>query len=591
MAEERVQRRLAAILAADVAGYSRLMGVDEEGTLARLTAHRTDLINPCIAEHRGRVVKTTGDGLLVEFASVVDAVRCAVSFQEGMGERNKDTPEDRRIEFRIGVNLGDVIVQDDDVFGDGVNVAARLEGLAEPGGVVVSGTVHEHVRSKLDFGFDDLGVRELKNIAEPVHAFSVGSAKAVLSMSASKTQKSLPLPDKPSIAVLPFDNMSGDPEQEYFSDGITEDIITALAKNRWLSVTARNSTFAYKGQSPDIRRVAKELGADYVVEGSVRKSGKRIRITAQLIDANSGNHIWAERYDRDVGDIFAVQDEITQTIAATIEPELGAVESQKARRKATENLDAWDCYHLALSNMYRFDKEGNAEAQRLFRKAIEADPHFAVAHARLAYCMAASTVYFEAEPTVEFLDEALRVAQRATLLDDQDALGHFAVGRIQLLRLEYDHAIAEFQTSVELNPNLAQAHCGLGDSLAYAGRLDESTSCFEEAVRLSPHDPYRWGFLMYGSLAHLFSKRHELAAEWAEKAVRVPNSHYWANAALVAALGHLNRPDEARSAVVDLLRRRPGFSCSFAKDHLFYLKDSAQIEHYVDGLRDAGVPE
>ena len=591
MAEERVQRRLAAILAADVAGYSRLMGVDEEGTLARLTAHRTDLINPCIAEHRGRVVKTTGDGLLVEFASVVDAVRCAVSFQEGMGERNKDTPEDRRIEFRIGVNLGDVIVQDDDVFGDGVNVAARLEGLAEPGGVVVSGTVHEHVRSKLDFGFDDLGVRELKNIAEPVHAFSVGSAKAVLSMSASKTQKSLPLPDKPSIAVLPFDNMSGDPEQEYFSDGITEDIITALAKNRWLSVTARNSTFAYKGQSPDIRRVAKELGADYVVEGSVRKSGKRIRITAQLIDANSGNHIWAERYDRDVGDIFAVQDEITQTIAATIEPELGAVESQKARRKPTENLDAWDCYHLALSNMDRFDKDGNAEAQRLFRKAIKADPHFAVAHARLAYCMAASTVYFEAEPTVEFLDEALRVAQRATLLDDQDALGHFAVGRIQLLRLEYDHAIAEFQTSVELNPNLAQAHCGLGDSLAYAGRLDESTSCFEEAVRLSPHDPYRWGFLMYGSLAHLFSKRHELAAEWAEKAVRVPNSHYWANAALVAALGHLNRPDEARSAVVDLLRRRPGFSCSFAKDHLFYLKDSAQIEHYVDGLRDAGVPE
>jgi TolB-like protein/class 3 adenylate cyclase len=591
MAEERVQRRLAAIIAADVVGYSRLMGADEEGTLERFNALLSELVEPCIAEHRGQVVKTMGDGLLVVFVSVVDAVRCAVSFQEGMGERNKDTPQDRRIEFRIGVNLGDVIVQDDDVIGDGVNIAARLEGLAKPGGVVVSGTVHEHVRSKLDFGFDDLGAQEFKNIAEPIHAFSVVSAKTVTAMSASETQKSPPLPEKPSIAVLPFANMSGDPEQEYFSDGITEDIITALAKNRWLSVTARNSTFAYKGKSPDIRRVAEELGAAYVVEGSVRKSGKRIRITAQLIDAGSGSHIWAERYDRDVGDIFAVQDEITQTIAATIEPELGAIESQRAKRKPTENLDAWDCYHLALSNMYRFDKDGNAEAQRLFCRAIEIDPDFAAAHARLAYCMAVSMVYFEAEPTVELLDEALRIARKASLLDDQDALAHFAVGRIQLLRLEYDHAIAEFQTSVELNPNLAQAHCALGDALAYAGRLNESTSCFEEAVRLSPRDPYRWGFLMFGSLAHLFSRRHKSAAEWAEKSVRVPNSHYWANVALVAALGHLNRLDEARSAVAELLRKRPGFSCSFAKDHLFYVKDSAQIEHYVNGLRKAGVPE
>ena len=582
MKPTRVERKLTAILSADVKGYSLLMGEDEVATIRKLTAYR-ELMTSLIQQHRGRVVDTVGDNLLADFASVVDAVTCAVEVQRQLTQRNAELPDHRKMEFRIGINLGDVIVEGERIYGDGVNIAARVEGLAKGGGVCISGKVHDEVKSKVALGYEYLGKQEVKNIAEPVRVYRINLEKP--------GAKLLDLPNKPSIAILPFDNMSGDPEQEYFSDGITEDIITALAKNRWLSVTARNSTFAYKGRSPDVRRVAEDLGAAYVVEGSVRKSGKRVRITAQLIDARSGNYIWAERYDRDFGDIFAVQDEITQTIAATIEPELGAVESDRVKRKPTENLDAWDCYHLALSHMYRFNKEGNTEAQRLFRRAIEADPDFAAAHARLAYCMAVSTVYFEAEPTVELLDEALRVAQRATLLDDQDALGHFALGRIQLLRLEYDHAIAEFQTSVELNPNLAQAHCGLGDSLAYAGRLDESTSCFEEAVRLSPRDPYRWGFLMYGSLAHLFSKRHKLAAEWAEKAVRVPNSHYWANAALVAALGHLNRPDEARSAVAELLRKRPGFSCSFAKDHLFYVKDSAQIEHYVDGLRIAGVPE
>ena len=590
MAEGRVTRKLAAILAADVVGYSRLMGEEEEATLRTLKAYR-EVIDGLIANHRGRVFGSAGDSVIAEFASPVEAVRCAVKIQQDLRSRNADLPEDRKMRFRIGVNLGDVMVEGDNLLGDGVNVAARLEGLAEPGEVYVSGSAYDQVEGKLAITFEDLGEQTVKNIAKPVRAYRVRTEGEKKKKSKAATDVALPLLDKPSIAVLPFTNLSGDPEQEYFSDGITEDIITALANNRWLSVIARNSTFAYKGKSPDVRRVAEELGATYVIEGSVRKAGKRVRITAQLIDARSGNHIWAKRYERELGDIFAMQDEITQTIAATIEPELGVVESQRVKRKPTENLDAWDCYHLALSHMYRFDKEGNEEAQRLFRRAIETDPDFAVAHARLAYCMAVSMVYFEAEPTVEFLDEALRVAQRAALLDDQDALAHFAVGRIQLLRLEYDRAIAEFQTSVELNPNLAQAHCGVGDSLAYAGRLDEAISSFEEAVRLSPRDPYRWGFLMYGSLAHLFSKRHELAAEWAEKAVRVPNSQYWANAALVAALGHLNRPDEARSAVADLQRRRPGFSCSFARDHLFYVKDSAQVEHYVDGLRKAGLPE
>jgi len=401
----------------------------------------------------------------------------------------------------------------------------------------------------------------------------------------------LTLPDKPSITVLPFDNLSGDPEQEYFSDGLTEDIITALTKYRWLSVIARNSTAAYKGQLPDVHRVADELGADYVVEGSVRRIGDQLRVNAQLIDAHAGNHIWAERYDRDLKDMFAVQDEITATIAATIEPELVTAEGQRAAHKPTENLDAWDCYHLGLSHLYKFSKDSNLEAQKLFHQAIDNDPGFGAAHARLAYAMVISAVYFEADPTPELLDDALRIARRAAQLDDQDAVAHFAVGRVHLARGEYDLSVAELRTSIDLNPSLAQAHCGLGDSLAYSGRLEESISSFDEAVHLSRNDPYRWGFLMYGSLAHLLMGDDETAAEWALNAVRVPNSHYWANAALVAALGYLDRPDETRAAVAELLRRKPEFSCRFARDHLFYVKDPAQVDHYVSGLRKAGIPE
>ena len=396
---------------------------------------------------------------------------------------------------------------------------------------------------------------------------------------------------KPAVAVLPFEDMSNEKNQDYFANGMTEDIITALTKYRWLSVIARNSTAAYKGQSADVRRVAEKLGADYVIEGSVRRMGGRLRVTALLIDAGTSNHIWAEYYDRDLKDIFTLQDEITETIAATIEPELAAAEGQRARRKPTENLDAWDCYHLGLSHLYKFSKDSNVEAQQRLRRAIEIDPDFAAAHAKLAYAIIMSAVYFEAEPTPELLDEALRVARRSAELDDQDAGAHWAVGRVHLARGEYDLSIAELQTSIDLNPCLAQAHCGLGDSLAYAGRLEESLASFDEAIRLSRNDPYRWGFLTFGSLAHLFLGKHQIAAEWAFNAARVPNSHYWANAALVAALGHMDRPEETHAAVAELLRRKPDFTCSFARDHLFYVKDPAQVDHYVDGLRKASLPE
>lgn len=395
-------------------------------------------------------------------------------------------------------------------------------------------------------------------------------------------------PRKPSVAVLPFDNMSGDPSQDYFVDGITEDIITALSKNRWLFVIARNSTFALKGRPSDVRRVARELGADYVVEGSVRKAGNRIRITVQLSDGVSGKHLWAERYDRELADIFAVQDEVTGTIAARIEPELGAVERQRAERKPTQNLNAWDCYHLGLSYMYRFDREGNLEAQRLFRRALAFDPKFAAAHARLAYCIILEMVYFDA--TRGALDEALSIARTAVSLDDKDAFCHLAVARVHLARREYREALAECRTSLELNPSFAQAHCAMGDALCYAGRVEEAILEFAEFIRLSPQDPWRWAFVSYEALARIFLRQYDKAVESAQAALRVPNCQYWANAHLVAALGHLGKKDEASKAVAELLRRKPDFRCRYAEDHLFYLESREQLEHYLEGLPKAGVP-
>jgi adenylate cyclase len=384
MVEERVQRRLMAILAADVAGYSRLMGEDEEGTLATLTAHLKEYINPCIAEHRGRIVKTTGDGLLAEFASVVDAVRCAVAFQEGMQDRNVDIPEDRRIAFRIGVNLGDVIVQDDDVFGDGVNVAARLEGLATPDGIVVSGMVHEAVRSKLDVEFDDLGPRTVKNIAEPVHAFSIQKTLGGPAPDGTNEAMHPSLPDKPSIAVLPFENMSSDPEQDYFSDGISEDIITDLSKIPNLLVIARNSTFVYKGSHVSLRDVGRELGVRYVLEGSVRKAGDRVRITAQLIDATDDSHVWADRYDGALDDIFSLQDLVTGEIVTALELQLHSSDSAVLNHRIAPSVEAYDHLLRARQYIFRFTREANAAAQAEVEYALAIDPEYAVAISLMA---------------------------------------------------------------------------------------------------------------------------------------------------------------------------------------------------------------
>ena len=435
MVEARVERRLAAILAADIAGYSRLMGVDEEGTLRQLKAHRKELVDPKITEHRGHIVKTTGDGMLVEFVSVVDAVRCAVDIQRSMVERNAEVPTETRIQFRIGINVGDIISDDNDIYGDGVNVAARLEALADPGGIDVSRNVHDQVRDKLSFSFEDMGEQTVKNIARPIGVHRIdlteNTGPAVV-ISTAAVPKSELASSRPSIAVLPFANMSGDPEQEYFADGISEDIITGLSKLRWFFVIARNSSFTYKGKAVDVKHVARELGVRYVLEGSVRKGGNRVRITAQLIDAATGNHIWADRYDGDLTDIFALQDEITKKVVAAIEPKLLEAEGIRSQNRSPEDLGAWDMMIQANSLFWRLTKTEGEAAIAMLKRAVERYPDYAPAHSMLAFMMLVSGYLgwtSEREPQVK---QAAALAARAAELDDSDPWAHLALGYVSL---------------------------------------------------------------------------------------------------------------------------------------------------------------
>ncbi len=396
---------------------------------------------------------------------------------------------------------------------------------------------------------------------------------------------------KPTIAVLPFDNISGDAEQEYFSDGITEDIITALSKHRSLLVIARGSTFAFKGRGLDVRQVGVQLGADYVVEGSVGKVGQMVRITARLVETEAGRCVWAEQYDRNLKEIFEVQDEIIATIAARIEPEVGSAERTRVERKSPDALRGWDFFHLGMKCFYRFAPQDNLEAQRLFRRAIELDPNLAQAYAWLSFAMVLAMVYFDADPGEESLNEAVEIARKAVELDERDALTHFTCGRALLARKAYRDALAELESAVKLNPNLAVVYCGLGDSLAYEGRFAEAIPNFEKAINLSPHDPQRWAFYSYRALAHLLAGQFDHALEWAERATRVPNCHYWPFAHRLAALGHLQRKSELPGALADLQHRKPNFSCAFARERLFYIKNPEHLERYLEGLRNAGLTE
>src|SRR5262249_13713382 len=457
-------RRLAAILAADVAGYSRLMGADEEGTHERVKAHLAELIDPKITEHDGRIVKTTGDGLLVEFASVVDAVRCAVAVQRGMGERNTAMPAQQRIEFRVGINLGDVIVEGEDIYGDGVNVAARLEALAEPGGICLSRVVRDQVRDRVDFAFEDFGEQQVKNIARPVRVYRVRDIGARDSSAAQV----LALPDKPSIAVLPFTNMSADPEQEFVADGIAEDIITALCRYPSLFVIARNSSFTYKSQAIDVKQVGRELGVRYVLEGSLRKAGNRIRVTAQLLEAETGKHVWAERYDRDLADIFAVEDEITEAVTMAVARAIVAAEQQRAMRKPPGRLDAWAAYQRRLWHVLKITRDDNAVAQKYFGQAVDPDPAFAGGYKGLAVAYLLAATLLHTRNQAEAYRSAEALVRHAIALDATDAEAHSTLAAAMLRHGDYEGALAEAEIAVAISPNLALAHGTLGETLIFS---------------------------------------------------------------------------------------------------------------------------
>ena len=538
-------RRLAAILAADVAGYSRLMGADEEGTLAALKAIRRELGDPKVKEHRGRIVKTTGDGLLIEFASVIDAVRCAVEVQRGMAERNAEVPEARRIEFRIGINLGDIIRDGRDIFGDGVNIAARLEALSEPGGICVSGIVHDQVRDKLDVAFEDMGERQVKNISRPVHVWRRRlGAKPVIPASTP-----LPLPDKPSIAVLPFANMSGDPEQEYFADGMVEEIITALSRIRWLFVIARNSSFTYKGQAVDVKQVGRELGVRYVLEGSVRKAGDRVRITGQLIDAATGVHLWADRFDGSLKDVFELQDRVASSVAGVIEPTLQAAEIRRAAERPTSDPTTYDLYLRALPLWSTYEKDRIIRALDLLGQAIERAPHYGPALALAAQCYNVLAVSGWTDDSEASHRKAIDLARQALRWapDDPDALANagFVLG---VLGEDIDLAIASIDRSLALNPSFARGWAWSAVLRNVAGQPDIAIEHFNRSLRLSPRDRMGTFSIPLGT-SYFLKRQFDDAASILLASVQEAPTFAVAYRLLASCYAHMGRLDDAREIV------------------------------------------
>ncbi len=583
-------RRLAAILAADVAAYSRLMGADEEGTLARLKTVRRELSDPKIKEHHGRIVKTTGDGLLVEFGSVVDAVRCAVEVQREMALRNADVPADRRIELRMGINLGDIIKDAGDIFGDGVNVAARLEALAEPGGICVSRVVRDQVRDKLDFAFEDRGDQQVKNIARAIRVFDLKIGQETIGPPATAP---LPLPDKPSIAVLPFENMSGDPEQEYFADGIVEEIITALSRIRWLFVIARNSSFTYKGRAADVKQVGRELGVRYVLEGSVRKGGQRVRIIGQLIDAATGAHLWADRFEGTLEDVFDLQDKVTASVVGAIAPKLEQAEISRAKHKPTGSLDAYDNYlrgRAVLHAVHEGDREAVSEALRLLYRAIELDPEFAAAYGMAALCYVLRKNFGWIDDDAEEAAELERLARHAAQLAKEDAValytGGYALARVAG---QLDAGAALIDRALALDPNLAAAWHLSGWVRILLGDPELAIEHMACAMRLNPLDPLIFAMQSGAAAAHFLAGRYDDASAWAEKALGM-HANY-APALRLSAAGHAlaGRVAEARKSMARMRQIDPDLHLSDLMDFAPFRRpeDSAR---YADGLRKAGLP-
>ena len=594
MIDRRVERRLAAVLAADVAGYSRLMGADEEGTLTKLKALRKALFDPKIVEHRGRIVKTTGDGILVEFASAVDAARCAVEVQRDMAAQNADVPQDNRIEFRIGVHVGDIIIDDDDIFGDGVNIAARLEGIAEPGGVCISDDAHRQIRGKVDFSYNDMGLQTLKNIAEPMRAWRMRLGCDAISLlpldSSAVLVHALALPDKPSIAVLAFQNMSGDAEQEYFADGIAEDIITALSKSRWLFVIARNSSFTYKGHAVDVKQIGRELGVRYVLEGSVRKAGNRVRITGQLVEAATGAHLWAERYDRALEDIFAVQDEITHSIIGAIAPGILAAEIQRSQGKETAELGQWERLMRAHWHIRRFTREDSSEAIRLLDELLRRQPDNALALADLAFSLHFAALFGWTDAPAAAMARMSETARRAVASDEQDAAAHTSLAIHELFLGQHDNAIRRLLRAIDLDPNSTFARGYLGTAYAFGGECDPAIQNVQEAIRLSPRDFLMVVWFTVSAWAHLSAGKFEQAADCGKRAIDCNPAFPDAHGTFAAASAHLGRMAEARAGLDEFMRLMPGLTAGDER-LIRPFRRPADRERFLDGLRKAGLPE
>ena len=580
-----MERRLAAILAADVVGYSRLMGEDEAGTLARLKSLRKELVKPKITGGRGRIVKLMGDGLLAEFPSVVEAVRCAVEIQQDMAGREAGLPDEQRIRLRIGVNLGDIIVEGSDIYGDGVNVAARLEGLAEPGGICISGKVYEEVGNKLPTAFEDLGEQEVKNIPEPVRVYRWTDAAADTIPGMAGAEGALPLPDKPSIAVLPFVNMSGDAEQEYFADGLTEDIITELSRFQTFFVIARNSSFAYKGQSVNVGKIGQELGVAYVVEGSVRKASNRVRITAQLVEAASGNHIWAERYDHDLTDMFDLQDEVTRSIVAAIPGRLESADLNRIKRKRPEDMAVYDYVLRGKMHHHRGTKDDNTEALRLLDKAIELDPEFAESYAWKACTLGQALARGFGDNKEELFAQDVEAVEKALSLDENNFECHWIMCEVRMMVARLEEAELHHQKAFALNPNDPRVVAQRSELLTWLGRPVEGVDWARQAMRLDPYNAAGRAHLLGRAL--YIARSYEDAIE-AFKQVRVPSfSHH---AEIAACYAQLGSDEKASLHAGKVLSLKPDFSIA---DHVQGLpfKESRDRDQYRDGLRKAGLPE
>jgi TolB-like protein/class 3 adenylate cyclase len=589
---ERVDRRLAAVLAADVAGYSRLMGVDEEGTLARLKAIRKGLVDPAIASYRGRIVKTTGDGMLVEFASAVDAARCAVEVQCGMVDHNADVPQEVRLEFRIGIHIGDIIIDGNDIFGDGVNIAARLEGIAEPGGVCISDDTQRQIRTKVDFAFDDMGPQALKNISEPMRAWRMRageiSAPAIAGHASAGAGPPLALPDKPSIAVLPFQNMSGDPEQEYFADGTVEDIITALSRFKSLFVIARNSSFTYKGKAVDIKQVGRELGVRYVLEGSVRKVAGRVRITGQLIEAATNIHLWADKFDGELADVFDLQDKITTSVVGAIAPKIEQAEIERARHKFTDRLDGYDLYLRGMALVYR--RGMLDQALEFFRRAIQQDPDYAAAHAMAAWTLMSQQAITGVPLTHEMRMEAVRLAQVGSALASDDALSLARCGHVlTYLGYEYDRGSTMVEQAVFLNPNLAMAWYSLGWVALMCDEPARAIESFERMLRLSPLDPLRIHAWNGCSFAYFSLGRYHEGCAAAMKCLQFTTHVHILGAHIINAVC-AGKATEATTAVDMLLKLQPEFRVIDAQK-AFPIRSPKVRDRIAAALRDAGIPD